>query len=127
MSCLRSRIKNFNKIKKLVYKPLLRYKKDLKLDGIRVQAEWLYSPFALAREDAPGIVYFVATNYEKDKLGSWSTFPLINVTDFNGREISLDLLEGITKSLVDLSNEDVKFIPLDIGRADLKIFVIRVV
>ena len=109
---------NFNKIKKLVYKPLLRYKKDLKLDGIRVQAEWLYSPFALAREDAPGIVYFVATNYEKDKLGSWSTFPLINVTDFNGREISLDLLEGITKSLVDLSNEDVKFIPLDIDVFD---------
>jgi hypothetical protein len=109
---------NFSKIKKLVFKTLLRYKKDLKLDGLRVQAEWLYSPFALTREDAPGIVYFVATNYQKDKLGVWSTFPLINVTDYNGRELSAELIQDITKSLVDLSNDNVKFIPLDIDVFD---------
>ena len=105
---------NFSKIKKLVYKTLSRYKKDLKIDGLRVQAEWLYSPFALSREEVPGIVYFVATNYEKDKLGSWSTFPLISVTDYNGQELSPELVEAITRSLTDLSNDSVKFIPLGI-------------
>jgi hypothetical protein len=105
---------NFNKIKKIVYKTLLRYKKDLDIEGVRVQAEWLYSPFALAREDKPGVVYFVATNYVEDKLGVWSTFPLINITDYNGRELRGDIVEDIVKSLVDLSDKDVKFIPLDI-------------
>lgn len=105
---------NFNKIKKLVFKSLLRYKKDLNLNGIRVQAEWLYSPFALTREEIPGIVYFVATNYEKDRLGVWSTFPLIDVTDYEGVQISSDVVEGITRSLVDLSDNNVKFIPLNI-------------
>jgi hypothetical protein len=105
---------NFNKIKKLVYKSLLRYKKDLKIDGLRVQAEWLYSPFALPREDKPGIVYFVGTNYERDKLGSWSTFPIINITDYNGRELNADLVNDITRTLTDLTNNDVKFIPLNI-------------
>ena len=109
---------NFNKIKKLVFKTLLRYKKDLNLEGVRVQAEWLYSPFALTREDSPGLVYFVATNYERDKLGVWSTFPLINVTDYNGQELSPELIEGITRSLVDMSNENVKFIPLNIDVFD---------
>jgi hypothetical protein len=106
---------NFPKIKKLIYKVLLRYKNDIGLNGIRVQAEWLYSPFALKREEAPGMVYFVATNYERDRLGAWSTFPLINVTDYNGQELSPDLIDIITTSLVELSNNDVKFIPLNIN------------
>jgi hypothetical protein len=105
---------NFNKIKKLVYKSLLRYKKDLKIDGLRVQAEWLYSPFALSRENKPGIVYFVGTNYEQDKLGTWSTFPIINITDYNGSELKPDLVNDITKTLTDLTNNEVKFIPLNI-------------
>lgn len=105
---------NFNKIKKIVFKTLSRYKKDLNLDGIRVQAEWLYSPFALSREEAPGLVYFVATNYIHDKLGVWSTFPLINVTDYKGTDISPELTDIIIRSLVDLSNDNVKFIPLGI-------------
>ena len=109
---------NFSKIKKLVYKTLLRYKKDLDLNGLRVQAEWLYSPFALTREEMPGTVYFVATNYEKDKLGVWSTFPIITITDYNGRELSQDLIESISKSLVDLSDDKVKFIPLNIDVFD---------
>lgn len=104
----------FGKIKKLVYKTLLRYKKDLNLNGIRVQAEWLYSPMALTRDDNPALVYFVATNYERDKLGTWSTFALINITDYSGNEINEDLKYDIVKSLTDLSTNDVKFLPLDI-------------
>lgn len=106
--------KNFSKIKKLIFKPLLRYKKDAKLNGIRVQAEWLYSPFALTRDAHSNIVYFVATNYEKDKLGTWSTFPLINITDYNGSELPNEIVESITGSLVSLSDNNVKFIPLGI-------------
>jgi len=109
---------SFLKIKNLIYKTLLRYKKDLDIDGIRVQAEWLYSPFALTREDNSNLVYFVATNYEKDKLGTWSTFPIINVTDFNGVELTESIKHDIIKSLTDLSNETVKFLPLDINVFD---------
>jgi len=107
--------KSFNLIKKTVFNTLSRYKKDLDLDGIRVQAEWLYSPFALSREDNPNVVYFVATNYEKDKLGVWSTFPIINITDYQGNELSDNIKYDITKSLVDLSTKEVKFLPLDIN------------
>jgi hypothetical protein len=105
---------SFNKIKKLVTPTLQRYKKDLDLNGIRIQAEWLYSPFALSRDNNPNIVYFVATDYQKDKLGTWSTFPIINVTDYQGNELSPDIKYDIVKSLTDLSNDKVKFLPLDI-------------
>jgi hypothetical protein len=105
---------SFNKIKKLVTPTLLRYKKDLDYNGIRVQAEWLYSPFALSRDNNPNIVYFVATDYQKDKLGTWSTFPIINITDYEGNELSSDIKYDIIKSLTDLSNDKVKFLPLDI-------------
>lgn len=106
--------KEFGVIKRLVYRTLLRYKKDLDLYGIRVQCEWLYSPFALKREDSANLVYFVATNYEKDKLGVWSTFPIINITDFQGEDLQESVKFDIIKSLSDLSNADVKFLPLDI-------------
>jgi hypothetical protein len=109
---------SFNTIKKIVYKTLLRYKKDLDIDGIRVQAEWLYSPLALTRDDNPNVVYFVATNYEKDKLGKWSTFPIINITDYNGKELTDSVKYDIIKSLTDLSTTDVKFLPLDINVFD---------
>jgi hypothetical protein len=109
---------SFNTIKKLVYKTLLRYKKDLDIDGIRVQAEWLYSPLALTRDNNPNVVYFVATNYEKDKLGKWSTFPIINITDYNGNELTDNVKYDIIKSLTDLSTSDVKFLPLDINVFD---------
>ena len=110
--------KSFSKLKKLIQPVLKRYKKALDLDGIRVQAEWLYSPFALSREDNPNVVYFVATNYEKDKLGVWSTFPIINITDYNGSELSEDLKYDIVGSLVDLSTNDIKFLPLNIDVFD---------
>lgn len=105
---------NFGKIKSLVYKILLRYKKDLGVDSLRIQAEWLYSPFALSREDNSNLVYFVATNYLKDKLGTWSTFPIINVTDNKGNELDPSIQQNIVKSLVDISNKEVKFLPLNI-------------
>ena len=53
-------------------------------------------------------------DYEKDKLGVWSTFPLIGVTDIEGMQISSDIVDAVTRSLVDLSNDNVKFIPLGI-------------
>lgn len=105
---------SFDKIKKLVTPVLRRYKKDLDLNGIRVQAEWLYSSFALARDNNPNVVYFVATDYQKDKLGTWSTFPIINITDYQGSELNQDIKYDIVKSLTDLSTDKVKFLPLDI-------------
>jgi len=105
---------NFQRIKKLVFKQLLKYKKHYELNGIRIQAEWLYSPFALHRDNLPGVVYFVATNYEKDKLGEWSTFPIINITDIEGAELPAIISSSIEHMLTSLSNDDVKFLPLNI-------------
>jgi len=104
----------FNKIKKRIYKVLKHYKQEFNLEGVRVQAEWLYSPLALSREDNPNMVYFVATNYAKDKLGTWSTFPIINVTDTDGNELPEDQKYSIINAIVDTSDQDVKFLPLDI-------------
>lgn len=105
---------NFSKIKKLVFKQLLKYKKHYELNGVRIQAEWLYSPFALHRENLTGIVYFVATNYELDKLGKWSTFPIISITDIEGNALPAIVSSSIEHMLTSLSNEDVKFLPLNI-------------
>lgn len=105
---------NFNKIKHIIYKPLLDIQKKNDLKGIRVQAEWLYSPFALTREDDSNLVYFVATNYEKDKLGIWSTFPIIDITQANGEPIDDDIKFDIVSTLVNLSDKNVKFLPLDV-------------
>jgi hypothetical protein len=105
---------NFTKIKSHIYNTLKKAVKNYDIDGIRVQAEWLYSPFALKRDDSEDIVYFVATNYEKDKLGSWSTFALIDITDFNGEQLVDDVKFSIMSDLVRLSDKDVKFLPLDI-------------
>jgi hypothetical protein len=105
---------SFSKLKKLTYKILSKYKTQYNLDSISVRAEWLYSPLALHRDDKPGVVYFVATNYEKDKLGTWSTFPLISITDMKGNELPAEVVNSIASSLISLSNDDVKFISLNI-------------
>ena len=106
---------NFSKIKRVVYKTLLHYKKHLKIEGgIKVQAEWLYSPFATPREDKPGLVYWVATNYETDKIGKWSTFALINITDLQHNELPEDIKNDIAISLVNLTTKDVKILPVNI-------------
>lgn len=96
---------NFYKLRDLVY-PVLSNAKN----GVVVQAEWLYSPLALERENKPGVVYFVATDYDVSKLGSWSTFVIINCTDLNGKP-----LPNITNKLTDLTTEEVKFLPAHIN------------
>ena len=101
-------------IKKAVFNILKKHIKESDLDGIRVQAEWLYSPLALKREDNPNVVYFVATNYDLDKLGKWSTFPIIDITDGNGNPIEEAVKYSITSDLVSASSENIKFLPLDI-------------
>lgn len=106
--------KNFTKIKRLVEPDLKRYCAAMELNGIVIHAEWLYSPLAIQRNDDPKVVYFVATNYSKDKLGKWSTFPIINITDYQGNELTDNAQEIITKTLQDLSNSDVIFLPLNI-------------
>lgn len=106
--------KNFSKIKSLVFKTLKEYKKDLDLHGIRIQAEWLYSPFAITRQEDPNLVYFVGTNYEKDKLGKWSTFALIDITDYTGYPLPEDITLCIERSLTDLTNKAVKILPLNV-------------
>ena len=107
--------KNFNEIKKVVYKTLLQYKRQLKIEsGIKVQAEWLYSPFAIPREDTPGLVYCIATNSETDKMGKWSTFALINITDLQHNELSEDIKNDISVSLVNLTTKDIKILPFNI-------------
>ena len=92
---------NFNKLRELVYPALLNVK-----NGVIIQAEWLYSPLALERENKPGMVYFVATDYDTVKLGKWSTFVIIKCTDLNGKN-----LPNITTRLVKLSTDEVKFLP----------------
>ena len=104
---------NFAKIKKHLYPTLLQYKKQLGT-GIKVQAEWLYSPFATPREDKPGVVYWIGTDYSTDKIGRWLTFALINITDLNHNNLQPETADYIMESLTDLSNDDIKIIPANI-------------
>jgi hypothetical protein len=104
----------FPKLKKLISPVLKRIAKQHKLKGIRVNCEWLYSPFAIHRENKPGFVYFVATNYSLDKIGKWSTFPIINATDFQGNPIDDSIFTEIVHSLSSLSNDDIKFVDLNV-------------
>jgi len=68
-----------------------------------IQLEWLYSPNATKLEDRPGMVSFVVAGYESNKLGTWSTFVVLNVSCE-----ALDS-EKIKSKLVKLSNKEVKF------------------
>lgn len=86
---------SFEKIKSLIY-PLIKGKQ------CEIQLEWLYSPNALTSE-REGYVSFVVANYQKEKLGSWSTFVILNITGDVDQE-------GLRKRLVSLSNKDVKFL-----------------
>ena len=91
---------NFYKLQELVRPALVNLK-----NGVIIQAEWLYSPLALERENKPGNVYFVATDYDVKKLGTWSTFVIINCTDLNGKE-----LPNVANKLTKLTTEEVKFL-----------------
>jgi hypothetical protein len=88
----------FNKLKRLV-KPLIKHK-----DNVVIQAEWLHSPLATEREDRPGYVYFVATDYKKEKLGLWSTF------------IVIDAPADIKGKLLQINNDDIKFLPTNVDQ-----------
>ena len=68
-----------------------------------IQLEWLYSPNATKLEDRPGMVSFVVAGYNSNKLGTWSTFVVLNV--------SCDQLDSdkIKSKLIKLSNKQVKF------------------
>ena len=68
-----------------------------------IQLEWLYSPNATKLEDRPGMVSFVVAGYDSNKLGTWSTFVVLNV--------SCETLDTnkIKSKLVRLSNKEVKF------------------
>jgi hypothetical protein len=95
---------NFYKLQELVASAFENNK-----NGITIQAEWLYSPLALERENKPGAVYFVATDYDITKLGTWSTFVIINVSDSNGKPIN-----HVLPKLLKLTNKEVKFLPAGI-------------
>jgi hypothetical protein len=68
-----------------------------------IQLEWLYSPNATQVQDRPGIVSFNVVGYNSNKLGTWSTFVVLNV--------SCEALDSdkIKSKLVRLSNKRVKF------------------
>ncbi len=89
-------IDGFDKLKEMI-KPIIG---DV---PCTIQLEWLYSPNATKLEDRPGMVSFVVAGYNSDKLGTWSTFVVLNV--------SCDQLDSdkIKFKLIKLSNKQVKF------------------
>lgn len=89
-------IDGFDKLKEMI-KPIIG---DV---PCTIQLEWLYSPNATKLEDRPGMVSFVVAGYNSDKLGTWSTFVVLNV--------SCDRLDSdkIKSKLIKLSNKRVKF------------------
>lgn len=108
-------IDGFPKISRLLRKTLKEFVDTFDLEGIVVHAEWLYSPLAIKRNDNPNIVYFVSTDYVKDTLGKWSTFPLIKVTDLNGNELNDDIQECVMNIIQTKSTKDTIFIPLKVA------------
>jgi len=70
-----------------------------------IQLEWLYSPNALEADPTSGKVSFVVAQYSKEKLGTWSTFIVINIQcDAN---VNVD---SIRKKLIAINDKQVKFI-----------------
>lgn len=69
-----------------------------------IQLEWLYSPNATKINERPGMVSFVVSGYKTSKLGTWSTFVILNIDcqELNVNEIKSKMLK--------LSNDEVKFI-----------------
>jgi len=104
----------FPKLKKLINPVLKRIANQHKIEGLRVNCEWLYSPFAIHRENKSGFVYFVATNYDLDKIGKWSTFPIISATNFKGEPLNESIFTEIVHSLSRLSTDDIKFVDLNV-------------
>ena len=68
-----------------------------------IQLEWLYSPNATKLDERPGMVSFVTSGYHTNKLGSWSTFVILNI-DCQTLSDS-----DIKSKLLKLSDKEVKF------------------
>jgi hypothetical protein len=73
--------------------------------NVTVQLEWLYSPNALEADPSSGKVSFVVAQYNKEKLGTWSTFIVINVQAEEGVNV-----DSIRKKLIAINDKEVKFI-----------------
>ena len=89
-------IDGFDKLREMV-KPIIGN------NPCTIQLEWLYSPNATKIKDRPGMISFVVAGYESNKLGTWSTFVVLNVSCN-----ALDQ-DKIKYELVKLSNKEVKF------------------
>lgn len=68
-----------------------------------IQLEWLYSPNATKLDKRPGMVSFVLSGYYTNKLGTWSTFVILNI---DSQTLNAD---EIRSKMLKLSNEEVKF------------------
>jgi hypothetical protein len=73
--------------------------------NVTIQLEWLYSPNALEADPNTGKVSFVVAQYNKDRLGTWSTFIVINIQGEEG--VNAD---SIIKKLTAINDKEVKFI-----------------
>jgi len=93
----RAFIDGFDKLKNIV-EPLI------SSSSCTIQLEWLYSPNATRLEDRPGMVSFVTAAYETSKLGTWSTFVIINV-ECHGLDKN-----KIINSLIKSSTEEIRFL-----------------
>ena len=73
--------------------------------NVTIQLEWLYSPNALEADPNSGKVSFVVAQYNKDRLGTWSTFIVINVHGSENTNTN-----SIIKKLISINDKEVKFI-----------------
>jgi hypothetical protein len=73
--------------------------------NVTIQLEWLYSPNALEADPSSGKVSFVVAEYQKEKLGSWSTFIVINIHADESVNTN-----AIRKKLIAINDREVKFI-----------------
>ena len=89
---------SFERIKHLVLPIIGKHK-------VTIQLEWLYSPNALEADPTSGKVSFVVAQYNKEKLGTWSTFIVINIHADEG--VNTD---SIRKKLLTINDKEVKFI-----------------
>jgi hypothetical protein len=73
--------------------------------NVTIQLEWLYSPNALEADPSSGKVSFVVAEYQKEKLGSWSTFIVINIHADDSVNV-----DSIRRKLIAINDREVKFI-----------------
>jgi len=73
--------------------------------NVTIQLEWLYSPNALEADPSSGKVSFVVAQYSKEKLGTWSTFIILNIQGSEG--VNTDT---IRRKLLAINDKEVKFI-----------------